>query len=149
MTVSYSMRQATEADAAFLYALNRETMHDYVCQTWGAWDEAFQARFFAEHFVPAENQVILVRGQPIGLLSVLRSPDRNFVRALQVSVEWQRGGIGTAVMRDLLAEAREQGVPLELQVLHVNTGARRLYERLEFRTTGENATHVSMRASSI
>jgi ribosomal protein S18 acetylase RimI-like enzyme len=118
------------------------------CQTWGELDDAFQTRYFAEHFVPAENQVILMRGQPIGLLSVLRSPDRSFVRALEISAEWQRGGIGSAVMRDLLAEAREQGVPLELQVLHVNAAARRLYERLGFRTTGENATHVSMRASS-
>ncbi|HEX4144618.1 MAG TPA: GNAT family N-acetyltransferase [Pirellulales bacterium] len=148
MAVSYSMRQATHADAAFLFALNRQTMHDYVCQTWGSWDDAFQTKFFAEHFRPAENHMILMDNEPIGLLSVLRSPERHFVRALQVSIGWQRRGIGTAVMQTLLAEARERGVPLELQVLKVNAPARRLYGRLGFRATAENATHVSMRASS-
>ncbi|HEY1784246.1 MAG TPA: GNAT family N-acetyltransferase [Pirellulales bacterium] len=147
MTVSFSMRGATEADADFLYDLNRQTMRDYVCQTWGDWDETFQTRLFAEKFVPAENQIIVLGDQPIGLLSVQRSPEHIFVRALEIAPAWQRGGVGTAIMVQLLAEAREHGMPLELQVLKVNADARRLYERLGFHQTGETATHVQMQAT--
>lgn len=147
MSVSYSLRQATGADAAFLYALNRETMREYVCQTWGDWQEAFQTKFFAEHFKPAANQIILVDGQPIGLLGTSRSPERHFISGLQISTAWQGRGIGTAIVGRLLADARELGLPVELQVLKVNLGARRLYERLGFRTTGESTTHFQMRAT--
>ena len=98
MSVSYQMRQATSADAEFLYALNRQTMRDYVRQTWGIWDEAFQAKYFAEHFEPSGDQVILVGDQPIGLLGVLRSPECHFIRALQIRAEWECRGIGTAVV---------------------------------------------------
>ena len=38
----YELRDATAADREWLYQLNRATMRDYVVQTWGAWDEAFQ-----------------------------------------------------------------------------------------------------------
>jgi RimJ/RimL family protein N-acetyltransferase len=146
MSIAYALRQATDEDAAFLYALNRETMREYVYQTWGDWQEAFQTQFFAEHFDSTANQMILVDGQPIGLLGVARSAERHFIRALQIATAWQGRGIGTHIVGELLAEARELNVPVELQVLKVNTGDRRLYARLGFRTTGESATHFHMRA---
>ena len=49
-------------------------------------------------------------------------------------------GIGTAVLRDILARGR----PVRLRVLKVNDAARRLYERLGFRVVDESATHHHM-----
>jgi ribosomal protein S18 acetylase RimI-like enzyme len=141
------MRQATDGDAEFLYALNCQTMRDYVCQTWGDWHEELQAEWFAEHFDPSTTQIILTDGNPIGRLDVLRFPNRHVLRELQISTACQRSGIGTAIISHLLAEARDQRVPLHLQVLKVNVGAKLLYERLGFRAYGETATHVLMQAS--
>jgi GNAT superfamily N-acetyltransferase len=146
MAVDYALRQALAADARFLYALNRQTMRDYVCRTWGGWNEKFQAKYFAEQFDAAANQLIVVDDQPIGVLSVMREPGRFFIRALEILPAWQGRGIGTAIVVALLAEARDRGLPLELQVLKVNAGAHRLYERLGFQPTGETTTHIRMRA---
>ena len=45
-------------------------------------------------------------------------------------------------MRELLAEGR----PVVLKVTKLNAGARRLYERLDFRVTSEDGDSFRMRA---
>jgi ribosomal protein S18 acetylase RimI-like enzyme len=49
-------------------------------------------------------------------------------------------GLGSAIVRDLLAEAHARSVPVTLQVLKENPRARGLYERLGFAVTGETDT---------
>jgi len=48
--------------------------------------------------------------------------------------EVQGRGVGTAVIRDLLRDARSRNKPLSLSVTEQNTGAIRLYNRLGFIT---------------
>lgn len=57
----------------------------------------------------------------------------------------QGRGLGTEIVRNLLAEAAAARVPVELQVLKVNP-ARRLYERLGFTVFAEATIHYRMRA---
>ena len=45
----YTLREVTEADYAWLYALKRETMRCYVEETWGTWDDPFQEEFFRKN----------------------------------------------------------------------------------------------------
>ena len=52
-------------------------------------------------------------------------------------------GMGTALLKDLLAEAERAGKPVRLQVLKTNR-AIRLYARLGFAITGESPTHLQM-----
>lgn len=140
----YTLRPATAADYAFLRALHRATMRDYVDQTWG-WDEASQAARFEETFDPARQQIIVAAGEDIGVLIVERRPDALFLAEIAIHPTRQGRGLGTAVIADILADARRHGLPVALQVLRVNP-ARRLYERLGFAITGETATHHLMRA---
>ena len=58
--------------------------------------------------------------------------------------EHQGRGIGTHLIKTLLAEAAHQLKPVHLQVLKVNLRARQLYERLGFEPTGETHTHFLM-----
>ena len=139
----YTLRRATGADAAFIYHLHRAAMRDYVAQTWG-WDEAFQARVFEEHFDPVRYQVIVVDGRDAGVVSVERHPDALFLATIEILPEYQRRGLGTAVIEAILAQARAEAMPVALRVLKVNP-ARRLYERLGFDVTGETPTHYLMR----
>lgn len=60
---------------------------------------------------------------------------------------YQRRGIGAAILRDVIAEARAGGHAVALRVLKVNP-ARRLYERLGFAVVGESDTHYLMRTPS-
>jgi ribosomal protein S18 acetylase RimI-like enzyme len=140
----YRLRPVQKEDFSFLYQLHVDTMKDYVAQTWG-WDEAAQLGMFAEGFRPEVLQMIVVDDTDAGMLRVERGPQRLFLAAIEIATAWQRRGIGTAIVTDLLEEARTAGLPLELMVLKVNP-ARRLYDRLGFAVVDETATHYRMEA---
>ena len=140
-----TLREVTEADYAWLYALKRETMRPYVEAMWGAWEDEFQEDFFRKNFSPETMRAIVVDRRDAGLLHVERGPEDIFLANIQLFPECQNRGIGTAVVRQLLAEARTRGVPVRLQVLKTNPGARRLYERLGFTVFDENLSHWQMR----
>ena len=135
----FSLRQATAGDCERLYAIQREAMRPYVEQTWG-WDEDFQRERFRRGFDPGATQVVLSSGREIGF--VRAEEKEGAVRLAQVFVipECRGQGIGTALVRALLA----RGLPVKLRVLKVNSDARRLYERLGFRVVDESSTHYQM-----
>jgi ribosomal protein S18 acetylase RimI-like enzyme len=142
--MEYQLRQATELDREWIYCLRVATLRAYVARTWG-WDEDYQRERFRQGFRPSACQIVNVDGRDVGLLQVERCETELHLGTILVAPEYQRQGIGTALIRDLLAEARRAGVPVVLQVLRVNP-ARQLYERLGFTVTGETATHYQMRA---
>ena len=55
--------------------------------------------------------------------------------------------IGTSLIRSLIEQAHQNGRPVALQVLKVNTRARTLYEKLGFAITDETDTHYIMRTN--
>ena len=82
---------------------------------------------------------------PVGITRFDITATRLFLSELQILPHHQNKGVGTAVIELLIQKAKESGIPLRLQVLHANNGARRLYERLEFAVIpGEGVTHVHM-----
>lgn len=70
-------------------------------------------------------------------------PDRVWLARIAIVPVSQRRGIGTTILRSVLAQAASQGLPVMLQVLKVNP-AWQLYERLGFVITGETETHYLM-----
>ena len=145
--VSYELRPATSADYPFLYALHVATMKPYVTQVWG-WDEAAQAERFREHFDPSRLRLVVVDDQPIGMLEVEERSSELYLANLRILPRFQGQGWGTRLLGDLLRHAQDVGVPLTLQVLRVNQGARQLYERLGLRVMEETPTHYRMSTSS-
>ncbi len=137
----FILRSATESDYDWLWNVKRTTMRPYVEQTWGSWDDRTQERFFRQHFSPATLQVILVDGQPAGLLNVEREPAALFLANIQIHPHFQNRGLGAAVVRAVLDSGRSLNLPVRLQVLKVNTRARDFYLRLGFRPAGETLTH--------
>ena len=145
--VSYELRPATSADYPFLYALHVATMKPYVAQVWG-WDETAQAERFREHFDPSRLRLVVVDDQTIGVLEVEKRPSELYLANLRILPRFQGQGWGTRILGDLLRYAQGVGVPLTLQVLRVNQGARQLYERLGLRVMEETPTHYRMSTSS-
>lgn len=76
--------------------------------------------------------IIELDGVPVGRVRVVRWPDRIFLGGIQVHPDHQGRGIGTRLITELIEEARATGRPLRLNVDKINTGARRLYQRLGF-----------------
>lgn len=140
---AFSLRPATAADYAWLWALKRATMRAYVENTWGSWDEAAQESFFRRNFTPATVHVILADGRDAGLLELEHRRDEIFLANIQIEPTLQNRGLGAAAIRFLQTEAAACRLPLRLQVLKVNP-ARRFYERLGFTTVGDSLSHWRM-----
>ena len=139
-----TLRAATAGDRAWLWATKRRCLRPYVELTWGIWDDAAQQAGFDSKFDPAEIQIIALAGRDAGYLSARRGAQEIELFNVMINPEFQKQGLGTLVLRGLLAEARTRGLPVRLQVLKVNP-ARRLYERLGFTVTEETPTHFRMR----
>jgi ribosomal protein S18 acetylase RimI-like enzyme len=138
-----TLRGATTNDIEFLFRLHRETMQMYVVQTWGQWDEAWQSQYFLDHFDPLSSQIIVAESKDIGVVSTVRRATDIFLSNIELLPAYQRQGIGAQLIRALIADACEKGLPIKLQVLKVNP-AQKLYARLGFSVIGETVTHYMM-----
>jgi GNAT superfamily N-acetyltransferase len=143
MTGQAILRVAASEDLEFLFSLLRASLGSYVEQTFGPWnDEDQRARFFASTD-PATHRVIELDGRRVGCLDVRWLPDQVKLNRILLLPAHQNRGIGTRLVREVVAQARAAGLPVRLRVFRVNP-ARRLYERLGFVATGETETHVLM-----
>lgn len=142
--MDHQLRPASASDKIFLYALHSATMREHIEKTWG-WDEAWQRIDFEKRFGQYEVSIIQSGDHALGGLWLESRSDSLFVAELQIMPEWQGQGIGTAVLRGVIARAVSSGLPVELAVLPRNEGARRLYERLGFHVTTMGNPFVYMR----
>ena len=131
-----SLRPATSADTEFACVTTRETMREYTVATWGEWKEEDARRRVADNIAAGATRIIELNGVPIGIQTVTREPD--CIRLLQLFIRpaYQRCGIGSKLIRQLIDESRAEGLPLRLRVLRVNP-AFALYQRLGFKVVQE------------
>jgi ribosomal protein S18 acetylase RimI-like enzyme len=142
--VRYQLRQCTEEDRAWAYALKSEAYREVVERQFGPWDEAFQRELFSARWNPTISKVVLVDGTAVGLIAVEERDDGLRLDEIQMDGEWRGRGLGDAILRDLLDRAATRNKPLRLQVLKENARAQKFYDRLGFRMTGETEIHYLM-----
>ena len=82
--------------------------------------------------------------QRIGMLMILEETDRLWLDEIQIDPKFQNQGIGTVVIAEIIATARDRQLPVHLRVLRANRGAHRLYRRLGFRRIEEAKHHIVM-----
>jgi ribosomal protein S18 acetylase RimI-like enzyme len=90
-----------------------------------------QDRYYHEHLPDVAYLIVLWEGEPVGRLYVGRWPDEIRLVDIALLPEYRNRGIGSALFRDLMAEARDAGKPLRIHVERFNP-AQRLYQRLGF-----------------
>ena len=127
----YSLRQATRDDYTFLYQLHAATMREYVDATWG-WQEEWQQEYFARKFDPQNRQIIQIENQDAGVIAIEHRVEELYIALIEILPVFQRHGVGTSIIRQLINSAHSKGLPLTLHVLKTNHPARLLYERLGF-----------------
>jgi ribosomal protein S18 acetylase RimI-like enzyme len=140
----FQLRPATAADATLTYDITRDAMQAYVVQTWGSWDEAEQQAKHREHFTPATHRIVLVDGREAGLLAVEHEPAHLWLVKVYLTAPYRGTGVGSALVRQVVAEADAERKAVRLRVLRVNTRARALYERLGFEVVGEEPDRFFM-----
>lgn len=126
-----TLRAATGGDFEFIFELHKATLGPYVDQVWG-WDDDDQRAYLDRTIDIATTQVIVVDGVDAGRLNLADQDGDVYVGLIEVAADFQRQGIGTRILRDVLDEAFKAGRGVRLSVLKVNTGARRLYQQLGF-----------------
>ncbi|MDQ6917438.1 MAG: GNAT family N-acetyltransferase [Pseudomonadota bacterium] len=147
----WSLRGAAIEDEAFLFALHRDAMRDYVEATWG-WDEDWQRANFAATYAP-ERQAVIVHGagadhgtgRDAGRVSMTRHWRKILLRDLELLAPERNRGVGTAIVAAVLKLARESDRYVELRVLGCNP-AQRLYARLGFKVVDDDGARLRMRA---
>lgn len=141
--MKFSLRPAEKGDLRMLYELHAASMREAVAATWG-WDESWQEEYFRHRFCPSRVTIVAVNGEAIGMMEVEERCQDIYLHNLEFFPRFQERGVGSEILRRLIAKARNRGVPLRLQVLRANPRARRLYERLGFVETDSNSTHFHM-----
>jgi ribosomal protein S18 acetylase RimI-like enzyme len=141
----YTLRGATNADYDFLYNLHRAALRESIEATWG-WVEEWQAAYFREKWDPAKRQIIQVNGRDAGVLVVEDRDGEHYLGLIEILPEFQGRGVGTAVIRDFLAAAKQQHKPAALHTLKTNPKATRLYQRLGFTIVAEEEHKYKMKA---
>ena len=91
----------------------------------------------------ADSILIADDGTPVGRLLVDRKPHRWRIVDIAVLASHRGRGLGARVLAECRSECGAAGARLELRVAPDNP-ARRLYERLGFRVTGQDAVAVEM-----
>ncbi len=124
-------RPARPEDMAWAYTLFRAGMKPYIEQTWG-WDEVFQRHSFMENIPYSVFTIITLAERDAGGYC-LRHHKRSHLELelLVIDADLRNAGLGTRVMQDLMQEARQRELPLQLNVLRVNPAVK-FYERLGF-----------------
>lgn len=147
-----SLRPATAEDAPFLRGLYAETRAREMEAT--GWPEAVRAAFlqgqyearqrsYRQQHPEAVPDVILAAGQPVGVLHAAWSPQAVEVVDITLAAASRGQGWGTALLRNVCAEADRRGVPVRLHVEQTNR-AQRLYRRLGFQEAGRAGFYLRM-----
>jgi ribosomal protein S18 acetylase RimI-like enzyme len=147
-----SLRPARPEDTDFLQSVYASTRADEMALVdWTDEQKAAfcrmqyhaQATHYSTYYPQAETSILLRGETPIGRLIVDRSGDALLLMDIALLPEHRGYGIGTALIRDLMAEARAAGKPVRLHVETFNP-AQRLYQRLGFREVGITGVHIEM-----
>ena len=108
--------------------------------------QQFQAQSidWGKNYGGAEFSIVEVDGVPAGRFYVDRDHDEIRLVDIALLPQFRRAGIGTGLIRELLAKAQAQGVPVTIHV-EVFNPARALYERLGFENVEDRGVYLFMR----
>lgn len=150
MTSSTTFRPITPEDQPFLSRLYASTRWEEVAQTgWNLEEQdrflrlqfAAQHKFYMEQFADADFHIVELHDEPIGRLYVDRREDEIRIIDIALLPEHRNKGIGSALLEDILAEARSATLPVRIHVER-NNPALGLYQRLGFREIGDEGVYL-------
>ncbi|HEY1604439.1 MAG TPA: GNAT family N-acetyltransferase [Allosphingosinicella sp.] len=152
VALGVGFRPAGEADLLFLAFLYASTRWEELAPT--GWPIEAQKRFLVEQFSlqhshynkyhPDAARLVVERdGAPIGRVYLDETERRFNLIDIALLPEHRGGGIGGAILGDLVRRARETGRAIDLFV-EKNNPVRRLYDRLGFVTVEDAGVYDRM-----
>ncbi len=142
MPVEISLRPATANDFAFAFEAKRLALGPHILARW-PWDEVFQLDLHRKRWQERPWSIIEGEGTPIGTLSAAEYPHHFRFGEFYLLPKHQGQGIGSELLRRVLARADAASLPVKLEHLKWNPVGS-LYRRHGFRVVSENETHYFM-----
>jgi GNAT superfamily N-acetyltransferase len=147
-----TLRPITDADRELLYRIYASTRADEMAAV--GWTDEEKERFlrfqfeaqhthYMQHYPAAAFDVILLDGEAVGRLYVDRRDDEIRLVDIALLPERRGGGLGSAILRGVLAEARDARKPVRIHVERLNP-AQRLYRQLGFRPIEDKGVYLLM-----
>jgi ribosomal protein S18 acetylase RimI-like enzyme len=133
-TVEPSLRlvPAQPEHLPMLEELMNLTIRPWVEVMFERWNPEMARDSIRDDVVNQRASLIVIDEQFAGVLTIRDEPQRLHLEKIYIHPDFQRRGVGTRLLTDLIARAARR--PLTLRVLVVNP-ARALYERLGFVVT--------------
>jgi ribosomal protein S18 acetylase RimI-like enzyme len=138
-----ALRPARSGDEEFARRLYAETMRETTERLFG-WDDARERATFQRQYDPAEVRIIVADDRDVGWIQVQSGDVALNLRQFYVAPEFQRRGIGTIILKALIAEAESREQAITLSVVKGNP-AQHLYEAHGFRVTHDDTYKHYMR----
>ena len=139
-----SYRQATERDFDFTFKIKANATKNLVENIWG-WYNDIQIDYHKKQFNPNKIKIIIYGTQEVGYISTVITGNILIVENILIDPLFQGKNIGSRVLLSTIKAGIEQNKSIELQVLKINTGAKKLYERLNIKTFEETELHYKMK----
>jgi GNAT superfamily N-acetyltransferase len=138
----WTLRAATPADVEVIVELRAVVMRPDL-ERLGRFDEHRVRQRFRDAFVERHMSIIMAEGRFAGCVALRPAADGHWLEHFFIAPELQGLGLGSAVLRSLLARTDADSEPVRLNVLQ-GSAARRLYERHGFVVQTEDPVDVFM-----
>lgn len=139
---NWGMRPASVSDVSAVAELRAVVMRADL-ERLGRYDEQRVRQRLRDGFDPAHTWIIEVDSAFAGCVALRPAEDAHWLEHFYLAPHLQGSGIGSGVLRELLARCDGDGVPVRLNVLR-GSPARRLYERHGFTLETEDPVDVFM-----
>lgn len=148
-----SQRASEPSDDSFLQQLFVSTRRDLflqsglpldLCEQVLATQYQAQNSQFSATYPNALDKIAEIDGNPVGRLMVVTEPKRMLIVDVAVTPDFQRRGIGTLLMRGIIAQAETARAHLDLTVATDNS-AISFYRKLDFVPMVTTEMYISMR----
>jgi GNAT superfamily N-acetyltransferase len=141
-TADWTLRPATPDDVEPVAELRAVVMRADL-ERLGRYDPDRVRRRLRDAFVAEHTRIIEACSSLVGCVALRPAEDAHWLEHFYLSPALQGAGIGTAVLRELLAGCDAHGSRVRLTVLQ-GSPARRLYERLGFVVESQDPVDVFM-----
>jgi GNAT superfamily N-acetyltransferase len=138
----WTLRAATPADVEGIVELRAVVLRPDL-ERLGRFDEHRVRQRFRDAFVERHMSIIMAEGRFAGCVALRPAADGHWLEHFFIAPELQGLGLGSAVLRSLLARTDADGGTVRLNVLQ-GSAARRLYERHGFTVETEDPVDVFM-----
>ncbi|MFG2799341.1 GNAT family N-acetyltransferase [Streptomyces pseudovenezuelae] len=140
--MDWTLRPATQADVEVIAELRAVVMRPDL-ERLGRFDEHRVRQRFRDAFVERHLSIIVAEGRLAGCVALRPAADGLWLEHFFIDPGLQGRGLGSAVLRGLLARTDADGARVRLNVLQ-GSAARRLYERHGFGVESEDPVDVFM-----